>query len=103
MISPLMACMVLTAISFLPRIFPFLLGKQLKKSVHLDRLTRSLPPCIMLLLVAHMLHQGELFTSPKGPLQLVGVAAVVAAHLLWKRAIVSMAVGFTVYQFLVLL
>lgn len=98
MIKPMVACMLLSAVAFVPRVFPFLLGNQLKKSVHLNNLARSLPPCIMLLLVAHALQTGEVLSYPGGVCQVLGILAIIVTHLIFRKMLVSMAVGFFVYQ-----
>lgn len=98
--SPIFLIVFLTVIVFIPRILPFVLSKPLKRSKAFAAMQYTLPSCIMLLLCVHTVREGGGFEFPEIYYRLGGVLAVVIAHFIFRKSMVSMLSGFAVYQLL---
>lgn len=98
--NPIFLIIFLALISFVPRVLPFVLSKPLKKNKAFAAMQYTLPSCIMLLLCVHTFREGGGFGYPESLFRLGGVIAVVVAHFLWRKSMVSMLSGFAVYQLL---
>jgi len=91
----IVALILMTTISFSFRYAPFVLSNWLKKWTFLEKLAATLPVCILILLVAHNLEH----TSCGLP-EIVGLAAVVLAQVMFRSIMLSMVVGVFFHQLL---
>ena len=83
----------IAAVTFLFRSLPFAFFKYLEKSRAIRFIQLYLPASIMLLLVLYTLKDVS-FESPNyGLIELTSVLLVVIAHLLWRNALISIAIG----------
>jgi len=98
--NPLILCFTLSCICFVPRYLPFFLGKRLMQKEWVSKLSVSLPPCIMLIVVAYTLEKNNFLSWPGGMYQLVGVGATIVMQIFLRRSIISMAVGVLTYHLL---
>jgi branched-subunit amino acid transport protein AzlD len=90
--------LTMTLISFSMRMLPFFLAKWLDRFPLLKKITAGLPLCISILLVAHLLENENFKVFPYGLPELSGVAAVAAAHYLWRNLLLSMGIGVLIQQ-----
>lgn len=92
--------LVMALATFLTRALPFLL---LRGGGHplLAYIGRYLPPAIMLLLVIYCLKDLDFSAPPHGAPELLASALVVAVHLLWRNALLSIGLGTGLYMYLV--
>ncbi len=87
---------MLFAITFSCRILPFIFGKQLERLTLLKKISKTLPLCILLLLVAHTLK-----VSHAALPELIALIALVITHLTWRKTLLSMGVAVTCQQLLI--
>ena len=92
---------VMTAATFLTRVLPFLVFRGGAEHPLMLFIGRTLPPAIMLLLVIYCLKEVNFRQAPHGAPELLGLAAVVCLHLLWRNALVSIGGGTALYMYLV--
>lgn len=87
--------------SLIPRAIPFYLLK--KKADHpvLLYLGKFLPPTIMMLLVLFCLQNVTLGSYPHGLPEFISIAVVVAVHLLFKNALLSIGSGTALFMYFV--
>ncbi|GAP48280.1 branched-chain amino acid transporter permease [Streptomyces azureus] len=84
----LMAILVMAAVTFALRAAPFVLLSKYTDSPLLDYLRVSLPPGIMVILVAYSLHDVDFTQAPYGLPALIGTA-VCAGVYHWRRSPLS--------------
>lgn len=85
-------------IAFLCRILPFIFGKKLESLTILKKLSKTLPACILLLLVAHTLHTGHAALP-----ELIALITLIIAHITWRKVLLSMAVAIFCQQIFIAL
>lgn len=87
----------MAAATFVTRALPFWLFQDQQHPVVLF-LGRYLPPAVMTLLVMYCLKGVQWTTGTHGLPELVSLAVVVSAHLLFKNALISIFSGTAVYM-----
>ncbi len=89
--------MVMTVISVGMRWIPFLFSKKLTAWKPLEKLSATLPLCIAILLVAHLLHQRH---STDYIPEIGGILAVMITQIWLHQLLLSMSVGIGIHQLL---
>lgn len=93
---------VIALVTALTRFLPFLIFKSGKPTPRLLKFFgATLPPAVFGMLVVYCLKAVNLFSSPFGLPELLGVATVVVLHLIFKKMPVSIIGGTAVYMLLV--
>ena len=88
--------------TMLTRFLPFAIFRSDRPTPKfLSYLGRALPPAVFGMLVVYCLKGVSLFASPFGIPELIGVATVIALHLLFRKMLVSIAGGTVIYMILV--
>ena len=87
---------MLFLITFGCRITPFILGKRLENISILRKLSTTLPLCILILLVAHMLHSSTCALP-----EIIALGALVLVHISFRKILLSMGVAIAVQQLLI--
>jgi branched chain amino acid efflux pump len=87
----------MAAATFITRALPFWLFHDQQHPVVLF-LGRYLPPAVMTLLVMYCLKGVQWTSGDHGLPELVSLAVVVSAHLLFKNALISIFSGTTIYM-----
>lgn len=91
---------VMTAISATLRMIPFLFAKWLSRWTLLEKLAATLPLCISILLVAHLLENTPFSHYPFGIPEIGGLAAVVLTQACFRTILLSMGSGVLIHQLL---
>lgn len=91
---------MMTAISASLRLIPFVFSKWLRNWPLLEKLSSTLPLCISILLVAHLLENVPFTHFPFGLPELAGLGAVTVAQISFRNILVSMGAGVTIHQLL---
>lgn len=86
---------VMTVISFSLRYLPFALFRWLKKWTFLEKLSATLPACLMIFLVAHNLQH-----STCGLPEVIGLGAVILTQVFFRGILLSMSAGLLCHQLL---
>lgn len=92
-----MATMMLA--TFATRATPFLLLGRRADHPLLEFLGRYTPPAIMTILVIYSLGSVDLTSPPHGAPELIASLLTLAAHLLWRQALVSIFAGTAFYMY----
>lgn len=90
--------LMLFAITFGCRVLPFVLGKKLEKISLLQKLSTTLPMCILILLVAHTLHVGTCSLP-----EILALGACLLMQWAFRKVLLSMGVAVAIQQLLIAL
>ena len=97
----LIVILLMSAITFATRAFPFIFFKGRKPPRILEMIEKNIPPAIMVILVFFSVKDSAFLIYPYGIPQLAGIAVVVALHL-WKRnPMISIVAGTACYMTLI--
>jgi branched-subunit amino acid transport protein AzlD len=91
---------VMTVIAASHRTFPFIFSKWLSKWTLLEKLAASLPLCISILLVAHLLEDVPFSQFPFGIPELGGLMTVLLVQIYFRTLLLSMGCGILIHQLL---
>ncbi|WP_440995490.1 branched-chain amino acid transporter permease [Arhodomonas sp. SL1] len=89
----LAAITVMAVATFATRALPFLMLSDLMDRPLVRHLGRYLPPAVMLLLVIYAVRDVEPLAPPHGLHELAAIAVTALAHVLWRNALASIALG----------
>jgi branched-subunit amino acid transport protein AzlD len=92
--------LMMTAISASLRLIPFVFSRWLRKWSVLEKLAATLPQCITLLLVAHLLEKTPFTLYPFGIPELIGLVSVVIVQICFRNLLLSMGSGMLFHQLL---
>jgi branched-subunit amino acid transport protein AzlD len=91
---------IMTAISASLRLIPFLFSRWLSKWRSLEKLAATVPLCISILLVAHLLERTPFTLYPFGIPELGGITLVAVTQICFRNLLLSMGVGVLAHQLL---
>ena len=97
----LLVILVMTLATFLTRATPFLLLRKRADHPLLIFLGRYTPAAIMTILVIYSLGSVDLGAPPHGAPELIAALLTLAAHLLWRQALLSIFAGTAFYMYAV--
>ena len=92
---------VMTAATFLTRVLPFILLRNMADHPLLLFLGRYTPPAIMTILVLYSLRGIDLTTAPFGAAELIASLVTVTLHLWLHHALLSIFCGTAFYMLMV--
>jgi branched-subunit amino acid transport protein AzlD len=93
--------LMMTLISASLRLLPFLFFKRKHtEGGFLEKLSTTLPLCISILLVAHLLEKTPFTLYPFGIPELAGLIATVSVQLFSRTLLLSMGAGILIHQLL---
>jgi len=101
-VRSLLIIAVVSVVTFLTRVIPFLLFPKGKEIPPLVRyLGAALPPAVIGMLVVYCLKSVDFFAYPHAAPEFIAAAVVVALHI-WKRNnLLSIGVGTALYMYLI--
>lgn len=91
---------MMTGISFGMRFIPFLISDRFQKIPLIEKLSSTLPTCILLILVAHTLEGTKISHFPFGIPELSGLITVVLIQIAFRNILASMFAGMIIHQVL---
>ena len=91
---------IMTSISLSLRLIPFVFSKWMSKWSVLEKLAATLPLCISILLVAHLLEHTPFKEYPFGIPELAGIGSVILFQAVFRNILLSMSVGLVTHQLL---
>lgn len=93
----LMLIGVITLVTVLTRVLPFLLFKN-KKNAVVEYLGDVLPYAVMAMLVVYCLKGVDLLNGNHGICEIIGVGSVIVLHLLKRNTLISIFGGTLIYM-----
>lgn len=92
--------LVLSFIMFILRALPFFILKNHKNHPLLQRLAKTMPGSVMVLLVIYALSQTLWHESPYGMPEILASMVTIGVHVLWRWPIISVISGTLTYMIL---
>jgi branched-subunit amino acid transport protein AzlD len=97
----ILVILVMTAATLVTRATPFMLLRKRADHPLLIFLGKYTPAAIMTILVIYSLGSVDLSAPPHGAPELIAALLTLAAHLLWRHALLSIIAGTAFYMFAV--
>lgn len=97
----LLAIALMTAITFLTRVLPFLFFRKQQPPEIVLFVGRYIPPVLLTILVIYCLKDIKWSQSPHGFNEIIAVSTVVILHLKFRNTLISIFAATLLYMFLI--